>query len=369
MAYLLIILIGLSLHFIEVSFTKQLEIISTLSDWDFYLFYAIVREDGPMSKKFLFFAVRAVVSISLIWLLLFNLGRKNLQEFPTYLQNASYSLLAVAVLLFFIGVTFSALRWKKLLEVQDIELKFGGAFSLTFIGFFFSNFLPGVVGGDAVKFYYVARNSHKKSASLASVLLDRILGLSALIIIAFISLLFGLRLSEIQEIVPFVFGLFILLLISLLLFFNLKNFSGLERFFRIKFLNLGERIKRFLDALSLYRGEKRILCLALFLSLIIQTLMVVITYFISLSFHLDISFLYFLLFVPVIILIMSVPISISGIGVREGAFFLLFRTVGVSEIDAVALGLGFYLVTIITSSFGGIIYLLKGEALKKSREV
>ncbi len=319
-----------------------------------------------MSKKILFLVIRVIVSISLIGFLLFNLGRENLRGFPAYLENASYSFLVISILIFALAIMLNAIRWKKLLEVQGIELKFGLIFKLTFIGVFFSNFLPGVVGGDAVKLYYTAKNTQKTASSLVSIFLDRLLGMSALLVIAFFAVLFTLNISEIRGIALFVFSLFVLFLIVVYFFFNLKRSSVLNRLFGIRLFNLGDKIKKFKNALVIYRKRKDILAYTFFLSFIIQFLIVIVSYFVALFLNLRISVVYFLLFVPLIQLIMSIPVTIAGIGTREWGFVFFFTTIAgiITKMDAFALSIGYYLATLIASLPGGILYLLKGGELR-----
>lgn len=318
-------------------------------------------------RKTLFFIIRAIVSISLIGFLLLNLGRENLPKFPTYLKSASYLFVVISVLTFAVAVMFTSMRWGKLLEVQDIRLNFMTLLRLTFIGFFFSNFLPSVVGGDVVKLYYTAKDTHKTAGTAASVILDRLLAVSALLLITVITMLFNLRIPELQGIAFFVFGFFSVFLVFVFLFFYLKKAPFLNKFFRIKLFNLGSKINNFKNALVLYRKRKDILAIAFFFSMVTQILIISVCYFVSLSINLNVSFVYFLLFVPIIQLISFIPVTISGIGTRELAFIFFFTTtVGViGRMDAFALSVGFYFVMLITSLPGGLVYFLRGGELKK----
>lgn len=319
-----------------------------------------------MKRKILLFVIRTVVSVFLMGFLLFNLGKENLLGFPSYLNNASYIFLALSILTFIATVTLGAVRWGKLLEVQDIKFKFLSILQLTFIGFFFSNFLPGLVAGDAVKLFYTAKNTRNTVGTLASILLDRILGISALLVIVVFALFFSFNIPEIKKISLFVFILFILFLIAVFLFFNLKSSSILRRIYKISVFNLGNKIKTFKNSIVVYRDKKNILAYAFLLALVIQFLMVAVCYFMGLFFNLRVPFHYFLLFIPIIQLITFLPITIGGIGTREWTFVLLFTTASglISKMDAFALSIGFYLATLITSLPGAIAYLLIGGELK-----
>ncbi len=320
-----------------------------------------------MKKNIIFFVIRALVSISLIGFILLNLGKENLQSFPGYLQNASYPFLFISILFFAVAVTITTIRWKRLLEVQDVKLGFIEAFQLTFIGFFFSNFLPGTLGGDTVKLYYIAKHTRKNAGSLASILIDRVIGMSALIFIAIPVVLLNFRYPVVKNLSPLVFGLFALFLIASFLFFNLKNAVILKKLFKIQLFGIGDKIANFKNALVLYRKNKKTLVFALSVSIVIQVIIVFVCYFLSKFLNLNIPILYFFLFIPIIQLIVAIPVTVSGIGTREVAFVFFFTTTAgiVPQMDAFALSLVFYLVTVALSLIGGIVYLFKGGELKR----
>ena len=76
-------------------------------------------------------------------------------------------------------------RWQAILHVQGLEVKFSRLFSISFIGLFFNAFMLGSTGGDVVKAWYVAHETHhKKAEAIATVVVDRLIGLLALFVIA-----------------------------------------------------------------------------------------------------------------------------------------------------------------------------------------
>jgi uncharacterized membrane protein YbhN (UPF0104 family) len=85
---------------------------------------------------------------------------------------------------------------------------------------------------------------------------------------------------------------------------------------------------------------------------------IVVRYLIALALGVHLSIWYFLLFIPIISLVTLVPISFSGLGVREGAYVYLFSQVGVEALSAVSMSLGFYGLRLIGGLIGGVIYAL-----------
>ena len=73
-----------------------------------------------------------------------------------------------------------AIRWRLLLGVQGIHITLAESLRLTWIGWFFNNWLPGATGGDFVKAYYIAGQTHHKPEAVTVVFLDRLIGLVAM---------------------------------------------------------------------------------------------------------------------------------------------------------------------------------------------
>lgn len=320
-----------------------------------------------MKRKILLFVGRTLISISLVGFLLFKLGVENLIALPSYLAGASYRFLLFAILAFLAAIALGALRWGKLLEVQGVEFEFVPLLKLTFLGVFFSNFLPGSVGGDAVKLFYTARKTRKTAGILASILLDRILGIAALLAIAVFSLPFSFNIPALRGISFVVLVLFIVFLSVVFLFFTLKNSSVPKKIYKIRALDLGNKIKIFKDSVALYRKAKNVLAYAFLLAVLIQIFIVLVAYFVAVFLGFRMPSGYFLLFVPLIQLLIFLPVSVNGIGIREWSFVMLFSTAAalISQTDAFALSIGFYAATLISSLPGGIIYLLAGGEMKK----
>jgi uncharacterized protein (TIRG00374 family) len=86
----------------------------------------------------------------------------------------------VAAVLYLTGILLTFVRWFVLVRAQDLPFTLWNALRLGMIGFFWSTFLPGSVGGDAVKAYVLAREQSRRTVAVATVLLDRAIGLLGL---------------------------------------------------------------------------------------------------------------------------------------------------------------------------------------------
>lgn len=229
--------------------------------------------------------------------------------------------------------------------MKSMELK--GLFSLYLIGSFFNNLMPGIIGGDAVKAYYLNKAlkerykeretedsspiNHHSSLSVASVFMDRYIGFVSLLIIAIIAYPFGFgifRGSYIEWVLPIIIAAFIIGS-SILFVFRIGN--------RIRFMT------GFYEYLKSYRGEKGMLLKCLILSLILQLVIICSAYVISKGVGIDVPFYFLSIIIPIISVISSMPISISGLGVREASFILLLSPLGISHAQAITLSLAWFL--------------------------
>ena len=117
-------------------------------------------------------------------------------------------------------------------------------------------------------------------------------------------------------------------------------------------------IRRFAESFKSYRGPA--LYRALAVSFVFNLQLVLVNYCLGLALHINLPFVYYLLFVPIVSFVLSLPISWGGLGARETAYVLLFTSVGVLSDQALALSLAFYAVNLLTGAVGGVLYLMSG---------
>jgi len=308
-----------------------------------------------MNKKLLFNILKIVVSIGL---LIFIFSTIDLQKFLTVVSRANPLWLLAALTMMMLGIVIRAFRWQILLDAIGVRVHIGELTAIYFIGFLFNNVLPSGVGGDAIRMVELNRHSERGSDAVTSVVVDRFLGLSALQAIALIALIFDWEavppIVAYFTIIIFLAGLVLgYLLINRSLYLTLQTRIKLfRRMTAIKFIgNLFESFQRYpLPAL----GQAYLVSLLFNISLILMNV------FIGLALGAQASFAQFAIFVPITSLVLILPISFAGLGVREETYRRLFGQIGVPEETAVAISLLVYVIgNIITGIFGGIIYLLR----------
>lgn len=246
-----------------------------------------------------------------------------------------YSILTDIGVFYFLFVAFlyvvsqlaSTFRWKLLLPEHFTVRKL---FSLYMIGSFFSSFLPGVIGGDAIRAYYLNKDAKKISLTLASIFMDRYLGYVSLMTIGITAFPFSLQYfgaSPYKWLMPLIFTAFVL---GSFLFFGLQ----LGRRFRM--------LSEFYDYFILLKTRKDIIIKAILISFFIQFLNFLMIIIFAFVIGENIPLLVLFVFMPIVITLMTLPISISGLGVREGAFVLLLGLIGIRPEVATSISLAWF---------------------------
>ena len=292
------------------------------------------------ANKIFLTVLKLAVSSALLYAVLSKTG---LGKVFSTLKNMSIPAFISATLLYLGSQFISTVRWRLFLPTGISARKL---FSLYMIGTFFNNFLPGVIGGDAVKAYYLYRETGKGSLSLASIFVDRYIGFVGLIAICVVAYPFGFKYfagSRVEWLLPLiVFGF----LASSLMIFGLRIGQ------RIRFLS------EFYTYFHSYRHQKEVIGKTFILSLIIQFAGIFAVYILARGLQQHIPLLAFLVFLPIIILLTLIPVSISGLGVREGACVLLFGFIGIEPSAATAISLSWF-ISVAAGSLIGLVEYLK----------
>lgn len=290
-------------------------------------------------RTILFLAIKLAVSGTLLAYIFRKAGIGNIAG-QLRSMDPWYFLAASAV--FLVIIFLSAVRWRILLGG---ELSLGRLYSLGLIGSFFNNLLPGAVGGDAVKAYYLYKETRDGGRSIASVFMDRYVGYVGLLSIGLVSGLIAFRdLASlgVQWLMPALFAVF---LAASLVVFGLRvgrRFATVANFYEFFHTTLRDR---------------RVLAQTFLLSLLVQVLNFLSVYLIARGLGQQPSFLALFVFVPIVITVMMVPISISGFGLRESAFVLLFGLLGVPAEASTSISFLWFLSVAVGSLAGLVEYL------------
>jgi hypothetical protein len=316
-----------------------------------------------IKKKPILYIIKAIVSISLLTIIIVNI---NWDEVMKNFSSANYLFICAAVLLNIIERVELTYKWNLLIWARGVDISFIRLFLINSIGGFWGLFLPSSLGTDVVRGYYLVKNNSEKSVSVSSVFVDRILGMLSLLLLAVISIFFAGDLLSGLNIDIYILALFIIVVFLLYLFQRDNTAVFLEKTFkRVKNNKLFENIVKLNNSILKYKKYPKALFFSFLITMLVQVTRVMTYYFIASAFNISVPIIYFFLFVPIIMLIIMIPVSIGGLGVREGTFIAFFTLVGMSINDAVVISFtNSFINTLITLS-GGLVYLFYNLPAKK----
>ena len=300
-----------------------------------------------------------------VLLLLLVLSRVDWKEFRAVGSSVDISLVFVGYLLNLAMVGFNTLRWSVLIAPLRIPVRFGRLASYYFVCMFFNNFMPTSIGGDVVRVFDLARHTGDKSSSMASILVERLLGLYVLVPIGLGAFL--ILYPELPERRWFFLaeaGMALAFLLGTLLIRrrSLRKIEPLLRPFDSLLVRLDAKRKmgRLYDHLDFYKSRLGVVLLALLLSLLSRVVWVVSCYVLGRAIGIELGPVHYFLIMPLVEVGRMLPVSINGMGIREGVFLLALGVFGVGSAPAIFLSVLIYGLFLVNGIIGGLIYGLRG---------
>lgn len=294
------------------------------------------------------FLLKAVASIGLVY---FILQRAEIDAVWRAMAGIAPGPIGLAVVCQLLGPAIIAMRWRGLLGHHGLHPGWPYLYRSVLVSGFFRQFMPSTIGGDVIRGYDAWRAGASKSLALMSLIVDRLAGLLALLTLAMMALLLS---PEIEQRVPGLrwMGLALLAaLVALAVMLARPRRAGAA----------SGRLGKIGAALALYHGAMPALLRAAALSLLLQVNVITFYWALGLALGLPVSYADFYVIAPVAILVMMLPISINGIGVREGVFVLLLAQWGVQASDALALAWLEFGIFLLFGCLGGVLFALRRD--------
>ena len=292
----------------------------------------------------------------LIWFLLANVDLDAAKE---RVLAIAPGMVALATAIFLVQLVIGAMRWRAVLDAIGAPLPFARAVRFFFIGAFFSQTLPSSVGGDAVRIYKTWRAGLTLGAAVNGVMLERIAAVVALVaLVAATQPFFLPRVGEdtagwiisavALSVAATVAGMVVLLVLD-----------------RLPVSLRGWRLVRGLARLGVDARKvflvPRAAGKALGWGVAGHVNLTLGVYVLALGLKLDVTWVDCIVLFPPALLLTTLPISIAGWGVREGAMVAVFALVGVPTDGALVLSILFGLLDALISLPGGIVWVLSGD--------
>jgi glycosyltransferase 2 family protein len=292
---------------------------------------------------------------------------------------------AGAFLLYVLCNCIFVVRWGLLLKAQEIHIGYFTALKLHFLGLFYNNCLPGSVGGDLLRAWYVTHHTDKKVEAALSVFVDRAIGLGCTIVLAafFYWLILSGQSSEGLDIsrsiggsnglIVYVKWLVIVffmaaVLLVILLSVSRRGRGMLKRAYSMVWQKGTILLKKLITAVRLYCSKPFTLMFAVFLTFFIQILAIFCIWLICWERGIGVELKYYLAFFPVSWVAGSLPISVGGVGIVEGSLKMLFSKVpGILNGQSVIPGL-IHRGILLLISVPGLIIHIRGTHLPVDKE-
>jgi hypothetical protein len=282
-------------------------------------------------------------------------------------SNWGWVLAALGAMMFQSPV--GAVRWQLLLAVQGIRISFWESLRLTYIGWFFNNWMPGATGGDFVKAYYIAGRTHRKAEAVTVVFLDRFIGLVAMCMLGAAAVAVSLSDERVRAAQIIVGAFLAAVAVGGTVFYSpwLRRALRVDRL--LAALPLRETVERVDRALLIYRYHKGKVAIAMAYSWLTQVVSVLAVWWLASGLGSQASWYHFFVSMPVIWIAWSLVPVPGGVGVAEALAQGLFGPAVLGAAGAMApaeaatmalaMMLAYRLVQLAVSLPGAVFYLLK----------
>lgn len=283
-------------------------------------------------------------------------------------KNASVWPLVLSIAVFWIEYLITSVRWHKLLKAVDIQLGIGRVFVLNMVGSFYNTFIPGTTGGDLLKAYYASLHTQHRARAVMSVVVDRVLGLLALIILggtmaAILYVVSDPANVPVRRACRQVAGGAVVLMIAAFVGFEVIAKQALRKRFGVEFLisklPANNHVNKVIQVVEIYRNKLALTAGMTAFSIPVHVITVISAMLAGKAFGLPMPMPYYFVCVPVIVLSGAIPISPQGAGVMEFFAVALTRQHGMTVSQALALTMSIRLVSIFWNLSGGI-FVFKG---------
>jgi hypothetical protein len=289
------------------------------------------REKSKVNRKKLAINVLKVGVTAGILYLLFDRFQIGFDDIVSSFQRQP-AWFAASLLMQAGAILFSILRWRVLLAGQDLQVPLGHAAKTFLVGRFLGTFTPTGVGLEAYKAYDIARYTGRAEASVSVVVIEKMigtffsLGLMVLITLPFFA-------GALDPKFLYVFGAFfvVLLALALTLLFRPGVFRAL---FSLRFplrAKIEKPLNKMVDAFTIYSHRKGSLVVAILLGFVVYLFWFLTYYTNGLALGAGLSLEQVLKVGPMTQIATMIPLSIAGIGLREGAYMGLLEALGAMD--------------------------------------
>lgn len=304
-------------------------------------------------------------------LLLYFLSRIHVERFVETFASANLSFIAEALVIYLLTQAISAVRWAVLARPLGIQAPFKDLASYCLIGMFFNLFAPGTVGGDVTRVYYLVKDQEQTGRqrwsvstmhATMSVLMDRVIGMGVLVWLGAAGLLLYPNYAVPSAIRKLTFALALAFLIGGLAMPLLRRFLPQDSHPLVVKLRL---------ILMSYRDHWQAIPQAVVLSFLVHLVQSWMHVVMGRALNLNIPFSFAIIVYPLVGTFSALPVSLNGLGLREGGYIFMLAVIGINSEKSIAVGLLLFLIVALDSLLGGLLFLIRKtpQPLKVRSEV
>jgi uncharacterized protein (TIRG00374 family) len=256
-----------------------------------------------------------------------------------------------------LGTVFRVLRWRLILEYDDLDIGLVRLLALYYIGIFYNMLLPGSISGDTVRAYKTTKEEGNSVKLFASVPLERISGLIALLVTGVVGFLTVYDRFAMSIQLQFLVTLGALTAILFLLISEIGQSIVVfvaTRTPYIRSLDLETKIEKFAGSLRNIRDRKLFVGTLVYSMLFIAVSLLTV-YFTGRALGVTVPLLYLAAVIPTTRLLTQLPLSVGGLGIREGLYVYFFGIVGISAETSVLIGLVGITIQYVFAITGGVL--------------
>lgn len=306
---------------------------------------------------------RICISILLIYLLLSKINVKDLID---VFNNVDFRIVLISLLINLVFIILSAYKWKSLLE----NVPFISLIKSIFQSKFFSMILPGQLFGEASKVYTLRNENVDYESSTMSILIDKLTSLIALFLLSFVGIVFSENkiINDIKTVCFICLIIFIIMLFTPKIIFLDKLIKTVLNYLiisKIKIIKkIGDFINKMYNAWIVCVSNYKKTIYTILIGITCQLLCIVEQFIIINCLNINISFVDMMWIFPAVSILLLLPITVGGVGLRELSYATIFSSFGVGNELTLVFTTILFIVNIIIALLGGL-FVLNDQLIKK----
>ncbi len=311
------------------------------------------------TKRAFFVGIRFLIASAILY---FLFSRIPLSKVISTLASTKLNYLIFASILTILSQVIFAYRLRCFTSMQEISLTALQVFEINLAAAFYGLFLPGGnLTGGAIRFYKLSGNDKKIAEAFTSLALDRITATIALCLVGIVFWLIHPP-SDSDYIVISMVAILFILIVSIVIVMISRRAIQLSKMVDLNKVSfIASTLRKFFDTIDRFRNYTiPAIVFILGISIISQIIGIIVYYMMALSIDIEISFFAMGWIRSAVLLVLIIPISISGLGLREVSLLFLLRPYGVEDDKALALSLVIFgVTTVLIGLIGGLLELRK----------